>query len=87
MAGNLKRGSKGESVRILQKALNDHIAAYGYVTQLGGNGKELAIDGIFGPQTEAFVKFFQTSNQLVVDGIVGPKTKAALASEYGITIP
>jgi len=86
MASNLKRGSKGPDVSKLQKVLNDHIAAYGQVTQFGANGKELAIDGIFGPQTEAWVKYYQSTRGLVADGIVGPKTKAALAEEWGLSL-
>ena len=38
--------------------------------QLGG----LAIDGIFGPRTEARVKEFQRDQRIAVDGIVGPVT-------------
>lgn len=34
----------------------------------------LAIDGRFGPKTEAFVRAIQRSHGLVADGIVGPKT-------------
>jgi N-acetylmuramoyl-L-alanine amidase len=34
----------------------------------------VAVDGIFGPQTEAAVKSFQQSNGLAADGIVGPLT-------------
>lgn len=37
-----------------------------------------AIDGIYGAQTKAAVKYFQQKNGLVADGIVGPKTAAAL---------
>lgn len=38
--------------------------------QLGG----LAVDGIFGPKTEAAVKAFQKKAGIAVDGIVGPVT-------------
>jgi peptidoglycan hydrolase-like protein with peptidoglycan-binding domain len=34
----------------------------------------VAVDGIFGPQTEGAVKAFQQSKGLVADGIVGPLT-------------
>ena len=62
--GLLRRGSRGEAVRVLQTAL----IATGYV---------LVSDGIFGPATEQAVRAFQKRNRLVVDGIVGPATMAA----------
>lgn len=37
-----------------------------------------AIDGVFGPITEASVKQFQLQKDLVTDGICGPKTNAEL---------
>jgi peptidoglycan hydrolase-like protein with peptidoglycan-binding domain len=40
----------------------------------------VAVDGIFGPITEAAVRAFQRDNDLVPDGIVGPLTWAALDS-------
>lgn len=38
----------------------------------------VAVDGSFGPKTEAAVRTFQSTHNLVPDGIVGPKTWAAL---------
>ena len=63
----LKRGSKGEYVRQLQKLLQDR----GY--DLGKCG----IDGDFGRATEAAVKEFQKDSHITADGIVGPNTWAA----------
>jgi peptidoglycan hydrolase-like protein with peptidoglycan-binding domain len=39
----------------------------------------VAVDGVFGSNTEASVRAFQSSHRLKVDGIVGPQTSAALA--------
>jgi peptidoglycan hydrolase-like protein with peptidoglycan-binding domain len=41
----------------------------------------LAIDGDFGPNTEAAVRAFQRVHDMVPDGIVGPKTWRALDSQ------
>lgn len=60
-------GAKGQSVSLLQQALN----------QAGYN---LAVDGDFGPKTEQAVIDFQRQHGLRQDGIAGPKTLAALAS-------
>ncbi len=59
-------GATGEPVRRAQRALRR-------TPDLG-----LAVDGIFGPTTEAAVKNFQHDKGLTVDGIVGPHTWAAL---------
>merc|ERR1711879_917997 len=61
----LAMNSYGEDVKALQAALK----ALGY---------DLAVDGIFGSNTEAALKTFQTAKGLMADGIYGPKTGAAL---------
>ena len=58
----LKKGSTGEAVRQLQRALND----------LGYDPGD--VDGDFGNQTESAVKNFQRDRHLTVDGIVGEIT-------------
>ncbi len=66
----IRKGSKGDEVRLLQTMLN----------QIMGAG--LDVDGGFGAKTLAAVKSYQSSRGLDVDGVVGPKTWAALESEY-----
>ncbi|MEG3627509.1 peptidoglycan-binding domain-containing protein [Streptomyces poriticola] len=56
-------GHTGNHVREVQCALN----------KIWG-GAPLAVDGIFGPKTEARVKSFQQWERITVDGIVGPMT-------------
>jgi peptidoglycan hydrolase-like protein with peptidoglycan-binding domain len=57
----VKRGQKIFPVRPLQQLL-------------GARNHDVAVDGIFGPSTEAAVKAFQQSKGLAADGIVGPQT-------------
>lgn len=45
---------------------------------LCARGHIVAVDGIFGPKTEAAVRSFQIDKHLTVDGIVGPQTWSAL---------
>ena len=61
-----KYGSRGSEVTQIQTKLK----RWGYY-----NG---SIDGIYGSQTLAAVKWFQSKNGLQVDGIAGPKTLAAM---------
>ncbi len=65
--GLLRRGVRGPEVEALQADL----ARAGYA---------LAVDGIFGPATQAAVTAFQRAAGLAVDGIAGPATRGALAS-------
>jgi zinc D-Ala-D-Ala carboxypeptidase len=61
---NLSRGTSGGDVTQLQ------IRVAGWVT----SGENLALDGAFGPATEAAVKRFQGAYGLAADGIAGPAT-------------
>lgn len=60
-----KKGSRGEIVRQIQKAL-------------AGAGLRVMVDGYFGPITEEAVREFQKQKGLTPDGIVGPATLALL---------
>jgi peptidoglycan hydrolase-like protein with peptidoglycan-binding domain len=57
----LKQGSQGRDVRRWQ-------------VQIRKLGSELAVDGIFGAETDSVCRNFQAAHQLLVDGEVGPKT-------------
>jgi hypothetical protein len=65
---NLRMGSQGQAVRDLQTKLNT----------VQKPVPLLAVDGIFGPKTDAAVRTFQTKFAPPADGIVGPVTQAAL---------
>ena len=74
----LKKGSTGAAVRDLQQRLNEVMKPI----------PPLAVDGIFGPKTDAALRAFQRKANLVADGIYGPKTSAALdAAPPKRTIP
>ncbi len=59
----LKKGSSGESVKELQRFLNNSLKM------------NLSVDGKLGPKTIAIIKKWQKENGLFPDGLVGPKTK------------
>jgi peptidoglycan hydrolase-like protein with peptidoglycan-binding domain len=61
----VRRGDRDHPVRTLQHLLR-------------ARGQQVAVDGIFGPRTEAAVRAVQSSRGLAVDGIVGPQTWPAL---------
>ncbi len=64
MKNTLRRGDRGHEVQFLQQWLVNN----GYSVGTAG------IDGIFGPDTEAAVRRFQTDAGIAIDGIVGPQT-------------
>jgi peptidoglycan hydrolase-like protein with peptidoglycan-binding domain len=61
----LRLGSRGQTVKDVQTI----VAA--------ATGRQLVIDGDFGPATEDAVKAFQTARGLEADGVVGPATYKA----------
>ncbi len=70
MEPTLRRGARGAAVSHLQQQLNQH-------------GAHLAVDGDFGPRTEAAVRSFQAHHKLAQDGVVGPLTHGALDKSKG----
>jgi lysozyme family protein len=73
LTGNntLRDGVRGPAVRLVQEKLQSM-------------GYRVAVDGVFGRQTQLAVMAFQTHQQLSVDGRVGPQTAGALD---GLTQP
>lgn len=69
----VSRGSTGEAVRGVQEEFQ-------YRNLSGDPSQGVQVDGIFGTQTDAAVRGFQSALALVVDGIVGPRTWQALIS-------
>jgi zinc D-Ala-D-Ala carboxypeptidase len=60
-----KTGDQGHRVEVLQRLLVHR-------------GLKIGVDGTFGPETEAAVKTFQTSQKLDADGMVGDLTWPAV---------
>lgn len=71
----LSRGSRGQYVTILQQYLS-------YISQTLPEIPSVAVDGIFGPQTEAAVKVFQRLYGLPENGVVGTLTWNDIAALY-----
>jgi len=69
----LRRGDSGSDVWELQ------IRVAGWAAD-SPTQTYVAVDGDFGPNTEAAVKRFQAAYGLAVDGIVGPQTQSTLNS-------
>jgi peptidoglycan hydrolase-like protein with peptidoglycan-binding domain len=69
----VRRGSRGEAVKGVQEEID-------FRDLSGGAAPPIAIDGIFGPITDSWVRGFQSALGLAADGIVGPLTWRALVS-------
>ena len=74
----VRQGSTGDAVRGVQEEFQ-------FRNLSGDPSKGLAVDGIFGPKTDAAVRGFQQAlhaeiPSVAVDGIVGPMTWQALVS-------
>ncbi len=69
----LRRGYRGNSVKLLQCYLNLY-------------GEELDVDGAFGANTQRAVEEFQRENSLTVDGVVGRMTWSRLTRQAPLPI-
>ena len=67
----VQQGSTGDAVRAVQSQIHGR-----------GDGGQIAIDGVFGPDTNDAVRAFQTLLGLSVDGIVGQQTWNHLVNGY-----
>lgn len=72
---NLTIGSRGDSVRQMQEQLNAISQVYTVVPTV-------AVDGVFGPQTEAAVRAFQQTFGLPANGIVDLPTWYRISGIY-----
>src|SRR4051812_32144241 len=75
----LARGATGASVSALQKGLK----AYSAQNAAADPG---AIDGDFGPRTEAAVRAYQSDRGVSADGVVGDRTWWVPAGAAGATL-
>lgn len=73
-AAAIKQGSRGDTVKKIQRKLKN----WGYYVG--------SVDGIFGAATKKAVVYFQRKNGLTADGIVGAKTLAALGLSSSSTV-
>jgi peptidoglycan hydrolase-like protein with peptidoglycan-binding domain len=80
----LKKGSRGDAVKDLQKLLYDS-GAFALTCNYGV--PEVFIDGVFGDDTEAAVKAFQRQKFLKIDGIVGDLTWQVLSGVSDGNLP
>lgn len=67
----VQSGSNGEAVKAVQSQIHGR-----------GDGGVIAIDGVFGPETDNAVRGFQQFLGVTVDGIVGPVTWNAFVDGY-----
>ncbi len=75
----IKRGSRGNDVRVIQYFLN-------FLGFFNDRLPQINVDGILGPATENAVRQFQSLYGLTVDGIVGRATWNAIVDAYNSTL-
>jgi hypothetical protein len=71
-----KKGDRGIGVWAIQRAIQE--------TWTDPSG--LVVDGIFGRNTDTWVRYFQAEQKLTVDGVFGPASSAAMVPELEATV-
>lgn len=60
----LKKGSKGEEVKNLQRKINEYLTYYWFMLQVKPTYQTLSVDGIWGTKTESNVQYVFKKNQI-----------------------
>jgi peptidoglycan hydrolase-like protein with peptidoglycan-binding domain len=91
-SGQAVAATGAEPATTTEHAITISSESTGRQVELVQSALGIAVDGIYGPETEAAVRSFQSAHGLAVDGIVGPETAAAMrggaravASSTGVT--
>ncbi|WP_395106600.1 N-acetylmuramoyl-L-alanine amidase [Actinomadura sp. SCN-SB] len=71
------KAPKWPGVYLTQPPMMRHAAARTWQARMRARGWNIAVDGVYGPGSEAVCRAFQKEKRLQVDGVVGPKTWAA----------
>jgi peptidoglycan hydrolase-like protein with peptidoglycan-binding domain len=77
-SGQAAAATGAEPATTTEHAISISSESQGRQVELVQRALGIAVDGVYGPETEAAVRSFQSAHGLVVDGIVGPETAAAM---------
>jgi peptidoglycan hydrolase-like protein with peptidoglycan-binding domain len=77
-SGQAVAATGAEPATTTEHAISIGSESQGRQVELVQQALGIAVDGVYGPQTEAAVRSFQAAHGLPVDGIVGPETSAAM---------
>jgi peptidoglycan hydrolase-like protein with peptidoglycan-binding domain len=77
-SGQAAAATGAEPATTTEHAITISSESKGRQVELVQSALGIAVDGIYGAETESAVRSFQSAHGLVVDGIVGPETAAAM---------